>query len=67
MDKIIIRRRDYMIISEFNKENSTIRIHDDFCENKIENRLSQLNYNVSESYKRRKITEQQVKFNSVSK
>lgn len=49
-----MQRRDYMLISEFNKENSTIRIHDDFCESKIENRLSQLNYIVSESYKRRK-------------
>lgn len=54
-----------MIISEINKENSTIRIHDDFCENKIENRLSQLNYIVTESYKRRKITEPQLVFNSV--
>ena len=46
-----------MIISEINKENSTIRIHDDFCEHKIENRLSQLSYIVTESYKRRKSLE----------
>lgn len=52
-----------MIISEINKDNSTIRIHDDFCESKIENRLSQLNYIVTESYKRRKIVEPQIVFN----
>ena len=55
-----------MLISEINNGNSTIRIHDDFCENKIENRLSQLNYIVTESYKRRKITEPQNVFNSVA-
>ena len=52
-----------MIISEINKDKSTIRIHDDFCESKIENRLSQLNYIVTESYKRRKIVEPQTVFN----
>lgn len=53
-----------MIISEINKDKSIIRIHDDFCESKIENRLSQLNYIVTESYKRRKIVESQIVFNS---
>ena len=54
-----------MIVSEINKENSTIRIHDDYCENKIDSRLSQLNYIVTESYKRRKIGETQTVNNSL--
>ena len=54
-----------MLISEINKENSTIRIHDDFCENKIENRLSQLNYIVTESYKRRKSSEPNIVANKM--
>lgn len=49
-----------MIISKVNKYNSTIRIHDDFCENKVEDRLSQLNYIVTESYKRRNFEKVQV-------
>ena len=55
-----------MIISEINRNNSTIRIHDDFCETKVENRISQINYLVTESYKRRQMSKQQVVLNSTA-
>ena len=42
-----------------------LRIHDDCCENKIDSRLSQLNYIVTETYKRRKIGETQTVNNSL--
>lgn len=42
-----------MIVAEIKNTNSTVRIHDEFCNAVSQNCISQLNKIVSDSYKRR--------------
>lgn len=47
-----------MIAAEFKNAVSTIRIHDEYCEASPTRCISQLGRIVSESYKRRKLSDQ---------
>lgn len=47
-----------MITSEIKNDNTTVRIHDTFCENSAKERIARVNQIVSNSYKRRNTSEQ---------
>ena len=47
-----------MVVAEFKKAGSTVRVHDEFCQMEADSCILQLGRIVSESYKRRQLSGQ---------